>query len=93
MRAPELDDERTWAILTTGAGIAAGALTRWALRRGWTVTTGSEPPDGSRGADAGRVVLWSVLAAGTVALARVVAHRGARRLWTDGLGRDVPDAS
>lgn len=93
MKAPTWDDRQSWALLTTGAGIAAGALTRWALRRGWTATTGTEPPDGSRGSDAGRVVLWSVVAAGTVAVARILAHRGARRFWVDGLGRDVPDAS
>lgn len=91
MNMPAMSERRAWGLLTAGAGIAAGALARWVLTRGWRASTGREPPDGTRDADGARVVVWAAATAATVAAARILAHRGARRLWTDGLGRELPD--
>lgn len=71
-----------WSVLATGSALAAGVLTRKAMRAGWE-KAGREPPADPGAARDGwkRALTWGVVSGVAVGLARVLGRKTAAEGW------------
>jgi len=72
-----------WKVVGAFSGIAAGSVTRSALRAGWRRAKGGDPPTnpaapGTRWSEA---ISWAAASGVAMAVTRLVAQRGAAEVW------------
>ena len=83
-----------WTLVASGTALALGYLGERALRGGWRLTTGAEPPEDAESDDVGwaHALAWTAVSAAVVALARAAARRSAAAGWESVTGSPPPDA-
>ena len=72
-----------WKVVGGVSGVATGAVTRLALRKGWRRVKGSDPPanPAAPGTDWSEALGWAAASGVAMAVARLVAQRGAAGAW------------
>lgn len=82
----------TWMLVAAGSAMAAGAVVRGSLRRGWQVITDEEPPADLTRSDTSwpKALAWTAATGVAAALAELVARRGAEVGWRMLTGRKPP---
>lgn len=77
------DRERTWKLVSTGAGVLAGLAVRRALTSAWTRTTGDDPPGNPAAPSQGwtTALAWAAATGAGIGMARLVAARLAAAAW------------
>ena len=83
----------SWRIAAGLSIMAAGALTRLILRKGWRAALHADPPVDPDAKDVRwqEALGWGLLSAAGASVARLLAQRGARRGWRALTGGDPPD--
>ena len=78
----KISDETTWKALTFVAAGGAALLTRAALKRGWLLTTGKEPPANPAASDTAwsEALAWTAASSLIAGIARLIAKRQAGHL-------------
>ncbi|MCU1497415.1 MAG: hypothetical protein JWM47_1368 [Acidimicrobiales bacterium] len=73
----EHDDDLLWTVATTGAALAAAAVAKKALTKGWVRSRGKVPGNPAGSDTTWReAVAWALVSGIGVGLARLVAQRG-----------------
>jgi hypothetical protein len=77
-----ISDETAWKALTFVAAGGAALFTRTALKRGWLLTTGKQPPSNPASVDTawGEALAWTAASSLIAGVARLVAKRQAGHL-------------
>ncbi len=77
-----------WKGAGTLSGVAAGGLTRTALKKGWQGWKGSDPPTNpaSPSTKWSEALAWAVACGVAIAVARLVAQRAAAEVWRKATG-------
>jgi hypothetical protein len=88
-----VDRRLLWKVVGGVSGVAAGAATRLALRKGWRSVKGSGPPanPAAPGTAWSEALGWAAASGVAMAVARLVAQRGAAGAWKARTGR-YPEA-
>ncbi|NNF57658.1 MAG: DUF4235 domain-containing protein [Rhodothermaceae bacterium] len=78
----KISDETAWKALTFLAAGGAALLTRTALKRGWSLTTGKKPPANPASVDTAwnEALAWTAASSLIAGIARLVAKRQAGHL-------------
>lgn len=86
------DTRVMWKVLGSLSGMAAGAVTRTALRAGWRRTKGGDPPTNpaAPGTAWSEAITWAVASGVALAVTRLVAQRGAAEAWKAKTGAYPP---
>lgn len=73
--------ERAWDLVAVGAGLAAGALARRLVKKGWRGVGGREPPTDRHepSVDWSEAVAWSVVSGVAVGASRLLVRRAIER--------------
>jgi hypothetical protein len=84
-----LSQQGRWAIVSSGAAMAAAGATRMVLKRGWKSATGRKPPQNPATPHVSwlEAVGWALTAGAAVSLTRLLAERGAAAGWRKVTGR------
>ncbi len=85
-----VNKQRLWQAMAVLAGLGAGAAARAALRKIWTVTEGSDPPDNTAGRNTtwSTALIWALASGAALSVARLIAQRGAARAWEAATGEN-----
>jgi len=83
-----MDQRQVWRGVGLVSGLAAGAVTRWALVKLWTTVDGDEPPGipAAPGTTWPAALAWALASGAALAVARLVAQRGAAEAWKTATG-------
>ena len=78
-----VDRNLLWKVVGGLSGVAAGAATRAALRKGWRRVKGSDPPANPAAPGTGwsEALGWAAASGVAMAVTRMVAQRGAAGAW------------
>jgi hypothetical protein len=83
-----LTQEHKWWLVSTGAAVAARALTRSAMERGWKGATGRRPPQNPAAPSVPwrSALAWALAAGALASLTGLLAERGAAAGWRRATG-------
>lgn len=71
------DDDLMWTVATTGAAVAAAAMTKKLMAKGWTARTGKAPGNPAAGDTTwSEALTWAVLSGVVLGVVRLLAQRG-----------------
>ena len=88
-----MNPELVWKVVGGLSGVAAGAVTRLALQKGWRRLKGSDPPanPAAPGTAWSEALGWAMASGVAIAVSRMVGQRGAAGAWKATTGR-YPEA-